>query len=195
MKKIYFLCAIAIALVQTNVMTAQSGPKGDIKVKEFNAKNALGIVSYDADEVCDEAKVKDEEKRQLVSKAILEYNQDLEQFSFKNTLILSDIDFMVNAKQKEAIETKNVEAMKELREKVNELLAPYRDTLEETNTKLNEKLKEALSDKEFKRWTKYSKKKIEALNPKPPNTTNNSTRPQRGMSGQRGGYNRGQQRY
>jgi len=191
-KKLYFLCAITIALMQTNISNAQL-PEGG-KVPEFNAKNAIGLVNYDADEVCDEAKVKDDEKRQLVSKAIAEYNYDIKEFNFQHALKLSDIELMVNSKQKEAMENKNFEAVKENRVKANELLVPYRDIIEEVNMKLNEKLKNALSEKEFKRWSKYSKKKIEDLHPKSPSKAGNSGMQQQGMGSQRGGYGN-QRRY
>ncbi len=189
MKNIYFLCAMIIALLQSNVTNAQ-----EEKIRDFNAKNALEFVMYDANEVCDEAKVKEDGKRQLVTKAITEYNSEMEQFSFQHALTLNDIEFMVNMKQKEAIESKNYEAMKELRFKLEELLAPHLDLLKKSSTKLNETLKKVLSEKEFKRWTKYSEKKKEALNPKPPSA--NNAMPQRGMNnGQQRGLGRGQQRY
>ena len=60
---------------------------------------------------------------------------------------------------------------------------------------LNEKLKKVLSGKEYKRWSKYSEKKKEALHPKTPSNSSNNSMQQGGMSGgQRGGLGRGQQR-
>jgi len=192
MRKIFFICLIA--LLQNSLTNAQS--KGGEKIPVFNAKNAIGLLKYDANEVIEATKLKNEETGKLVAKAISEYNQEIEAFSFLNTLIISDIEFMVNTKQKEAMETENFEALHETQMKAKELLDPYKNSLDDSNTKLNEKLKKVLSEKEFKRWSKYSEKKIEALQPKTSKNTNNDHRSiQQGVMGSsRGGTSR-QQRY
>jgi hypothetical protein len=192
MRRLFFL--VTIALLQCSLTNAQT-PSGG-KMPEFKAKNTIGLVTYDADEVCDEAKVKDEEKRQLVTKAIAEYNYDIKQFNFQHALKLSDIDLMVNSKQKEAMESQNIELLRETQLKTKELIAPYQNLIDEASTKLDEKLKKVLSDKEFKRWSKYSEKKKEDLLPKSPAKTGNSgMQQQQRMPGmQRGGYGN-QRRY
>ena len=199
MRKIFFLCTLA--LLQCTIAIAQNqgggnGPKdGQMKLQPFNAKNAIGLINYDADEVCEASKIKDEETCQLVAKAIAEYNYDIKEFNFQNALKLSDIELMVNAKQTEAIEKQNFEGLKETQIKTKELLMPYKDLIDEANAKLNEKLKKVLSEKEFKRWSKYSDKKKEALHPKAPSKPNENAMQPGGMSGnQRGGLNGGQQR-
>jgi hypothetical protein len=166
-----------------------------MKIPPFNAKNAIGLVTYNLDETCEATKLKEEETCSLVSKAISEYNRDIGEFNFQHALKLSDIELMANSKQKEAIENENFEALKETQLNTRELLAPYQNLIEEANATLNEKLKKILSGKEYKRWSKYSEKKKEALHPKTPSNSSTNSMQQGGMSGgQRGGLGRGQQR-
>ncbi|QXP68395.1 hypothetical protein [Polaribacter sp. AHE13PA] len=146
------------------------------EVKKFSANDVAGLFYYDIDEVIKKIKVKDEEKQYSVKKALKNYNFRIKEIKFLNSAKFSDLDIFMNSMTKE----KDNDASQEMRKKVEEIIRPVRDSVHEYEKELNEILVGILSEKQQKKWLKYQKKKVESLQPKKPQNTNESSRPSRG---------------
>ncbi|KGL62911.1 hypothetical protein [Polaribacter sp. Hel1_85] len=145
------------------------------KEVKFNASNMAGVFYYDIKEVIKKTKVKGDNNQFLVSKELKNYNFKVKEISFLNSKKFTDLDVVVNSISKGG----DMEARKNLRKKVDELIKPVRDDIHEIEKELNDNLEKILSEKQFKKWLKYQKKKKESFQPKRPQ--NNQRQGQRQM--------------
>jgi len=172
MKKVFFIAVLVLSIglnaqppgggggrSQQN-QNRQGGEKREIK--KFKASDVAGIFYYDTEKVVKKLKVKKEEKQSLITKALRNYNFKIKEILFLNSEKFSDLDVLVNSMPK----GKDNDARLELREKVEEIIRPIRDSVHENEKELNLILKDLLSEKQFKKWLKYQKNKKESLKPK-----------------------------
>jgi hypothetical protein len=152
------------------------------EIKKFKASEVAGIFYYDIEKVVKKLKVKKEEEQSPIKKAIRNYNFKIKEILLLNAVKFSDLDILVNSMSK----GKDNDARLQVRKKVGEVVKPIRDRVHENEKELNLILKGLLSEKQFKKWLKYQKKKKESLKPKKPENrnkqgsrSNNSGRPTR----------------
>ncbi len=158
----------------------RQGEKSEIK--KFKATEVAGIFYYNTERVVKKLKVKKEEKKFPIIKALRDYNFKVKEILFLNFVQFSDLDILVNSMSK----GNDNEARLEMRKKVEGVIRPIRDRVHENEKELNLILKGFLSEKQFKKWLKYQKKKKDSLKPKKPENrnkqgsrSNNSGRPTR----------------
>ncbi|MEO9570411.1 MAG: hypothetical protein ABJH82_02385 [Polaribacter sp.] len=154
------------------------------KPVKFNASNMAGIFYYDIEDVIKKTKVKEENNQFLVSKELKNYNFKVKEISFLNSKKFTDLDAVVNSIPQGG----DIEVIKKLRTKIDELIKPVREDIHEMEKVLNDNLSKILSEKQFKKWLKYQKKKKESIQPK--RAKNNQRQGQRQM--QNGGGRRRQ---
>jgi hypothetical protein len=172
MKKVFF---IVVLLFSIGISAQPPGGGGgrsqqnqnrqggeEREIKKFKASDVAGIFYYDTEKVVKKLKVKKEEKQSLITKALRNYNFKIKEILFLNSEKFSDLDVLVNSMPK----GKDNDARLELREKVEEIIRPIRDSVHENEKELNLILKDLLSEKQFKKWLKYQKNKKESLKPK-----------------------------
>ncbi|WP_298778690.1 hypothetical protein [uncultured Polaribacter sp.] len=198
MKKIFYF---AILLLNFSLYAQPPGGNGGVqrsgsmqnqqddrdhkKPKEFKSSEAAGLFYYEIDKVLKKLKIKNDDSKYKVSKALREYNFKIREISFLNSEKLSDLDLVINSFPKRD----DNESRREMRVKVDEVIRPIRDEVHENEIKLNNDLESLLSEKQNKKWLKYQKKKKESLKPKKSENRNNqNSRP----SGGRGGEQRRQ---
>jgi len=178
MKKVFF---IVVLLFSIGISAQPPGGGGgrsqqnqnrqggeEREIKKFKASDVAGIFYYDTEKVVKKLKVKKEEKQSLITKALRNYNFKIKEILFLNSEKFSDLDVLVNSMPK----GKDNDARLELREKVEEIIRPIRDSVHENEKELNLILKDLLSEKQFKKWLKYQKNKKESLKPKRPENRN-----------------------
>ncbi len=181
MKNLYF---IAILFLSVNFY-AQSprGNKGNKqqnqKPKEFKASEAAGLFYYDIDKIIKKLKVKDDEAKQKITKAIRNYNFQIKKIALLNSTKFNDLNLIMNSRQK-GQENKD----DNFREKIQEVIRPIRQEVHLEEEKLNEELETLLDVKRNKKWLKYQKKKKQSLAPK---KLNNQRKPSNRQQGMRGG--------
>ena len=186
MKKILF---IAILFLTFNIAAQRSRGGGGGRqqsqnpelnqtkeVKKLSAKEIAGIFYYDVDEVIKKVKIKDDDKKYLVTKALRNYNFKVKEILFLNAEKFTDLDLLMNAISNE----RDSESNKNIREKVREVTRPIKENVHEHEKELNEILRGVLSEKQDKKWLKYQKSIIESLQPKKAENNNQNSRPSRG---------------
>ena len=146
------------------------------EVKKLSAKEISGIFYYDVDEVIKKVKIKDDDKKYSVTKALRNYNFKVKEILFLNAEKFTDLDLLMNAISNE----RDSESNKNIREKVREVTRPIKENVHEHEKELNEILRGVLSEKQDKKWLKYQKSIIESLQPKKAENNNQNSRPSRG---------------
>ena len=146
------------------------------EVKKLSAKEIAGIFYYDVDEVIKKVKIKDDDKKYSVTKALRNYNFKVKEILFLNAEKFTDLDLLMNTMSNE----RDSESNKNIREKVREVTRPIKENVHEHEKELNEILRGVLSEKQDKKWLKYQKSIIESLQPKKAENNNQNSRPSRG---------------
>ncbi len=141
----------------------------------FNAENAVGIIKYNAKRIIKKINIKNEDKRREVVKVFSAYNQTIDEIKSLNSEKLKDIKRLVNEAQKNAMATRDRDAMRLARKDANEKLAPIKSQISNADQKLNKSLMLILSKEQFERWTKYQQFRKEALQPNLPERMNNNS--------------------
>ncbi len=187
MKKLLIL---SIILFQSGLLFAQTHGQRQTQgeIPKFNAKNAAGIIKYDDEKMFKKLSIKDDAKKQNVSKALAKYNRIIDEIIFLNNPKFTKLEKEVNAQKKVAMVNKDQQAMMGIQEELRKELAPIKKQINNATKDLNQTLEKALSEKQYKKWLKYQASKKKALKPKSPASSNMSKGKGKGS---RGGGGRG----
>jgi len=174
MKKILFLFII----IQSCFFYGQEqGEKP--KPPKFVASDRCGILYYEAEEVAENIKVKeDTDQFYDMAKALRKYNSKVKEVAFLNSNKFKELDIMINKalNNREAPKSDlDAEAIKKKQEETKELVKVIPETRKkilEFEIELTKKIKSILNEKQFKKWLKYHKKKQKSLHPEKPKTSN-----------------------
>lgn len=132
---------------------------------KFNAKNAAGIFYYNVDEALKKSKIKDDALKLTTAKELRSYNDRIKEISFLNSFKLVELETLVNSIGKD-LNGLNGDQRLTLRTRIQELILPIRDSVVETEKKLNNKFEQLLSAKQNRKWLNYQKKQKNKLIPK-----------------------------
>ncbi len=176
MKKILFL----FITIHTCFFYGQA-PQGEKpKPIKFVASDRCGILYYEAQEVAENIKVKDDTDQFYdMAKALRKYNGKVKEVAFLNSKKFKELDVLINKalhKKEDQIADLDAEAAKKKQQETKELIKVIPETRKkilEFEIELTKKLKEILKEKQFKKWLKYHKKKQRSLHPERPSTNNN----------------------
>ena len=184
------------------------------EMREFNAAEVVGIFNYDDVEVLKKLKLKkkNQDLQLKVRRAIINYNNKINEIALLNKDNFDTLNVFVNAMMKERSANRGQrdqgdqndqmggdddrrggtnDASKGEREKTKELIEqkinPARIGVRKAEKKLNEELKSILSEKLYNKWLKYQEKVKDDLNPKEETQQNNNRGGMQGGGMQGGG--------
>lgn len=169
------LISVSLSAQVQGQRRSQNRNQGQRSMPAFNAKNAVGIIKYNAKKIIKKTNIKNEEKRGEVVKVFSAYNQTIDEIKLLNSEKLKDVERFVNETQKNAMATRDRDAMRFARKKANEKLAPIKNQIIIADQELNTSLKQILSEEQFERWMKYRQFKKKALQPNLPERMNNNS--------------------
>jgi hypothetical protein len=173
----------------------QNGQQSRV-VKEFKTSEVVGIFYYDVEKVVKKIKVKNEDLKAKVSKALRDYNFKIKEISLLNADNFEAIDILMKSnrgnnrgarQQNNTDNNQQVKPVDSLRIRANIVIRPIRREVNNNEAILNETLEGILSEKQNKKWLKYQETQKEKLKPKRPQRNNNQGQGQ----GQRGNRQRG----
>ncbi|MCF6181617.1 hypothetical protein [Lutibacter sp.] len=186
MNKIFIIIFILTSTIAFSQQKGSHSGNGNFHV---NVKKLAGIVPYDSDEVIKRIKVKKSENKIIVEQAIDKYNQKINELKIFNTDIFTSVKLFINQKSQEAKLSNDINILKEAKIKVDETLQPLKDKVAKAQNVLDKEFKIRLNAKQLKAWSKYVKRKKEALKPKAP------SRPPMQNQGMRSRRGQGMNRY
>lgn len=173
------------------------------EMREFKASEVAGIFNYDDTEALKKIKIKknDKDLQLKVRRAIINYNNKVNEIALLNKDNFDTLNVFVNAIMKERSANRgqgqrgqgdqndqmggdddrrggtNDDAKAE-REQMKELIEqkvnPARIGVRKAEKKLNTELESMLSEKQYNKWLKYQKKVKDDLNPKEETQQNNN---------------------
>ena len=197
MKKIFFLFILLLssALTFGQMRGQQAGQsQSQASMPKFKAENFAGILKYDAENIFKKISIKDNNIKKDFNKPLNVYNKKIDEIIFLNTPKLEKIEREVNLQRENAMASKDRQAMMIVMEEARIKLTPIKKEVIEANKNLNLELSKILSEKQYKKWLKYQKKKEKSLKPKTQMSPNNKSGGQRkgsmggGGHGKRMGY-------
>mgnify|MGYP006165723893 CR=1 FL=1 len=135
--------------------TTQKAPKPKFKVEKY-----LGIVIYDIKKAAKKSNIKlSSKKGEEFSTVLTKYNKDIKDITRINSFLLRSTKEMVENYQKNAIKSGDFSNQIKVQKKMNESLKPISNTIKEEDKKLDKTMNFLLSEKQYKKWIRYNKKK------------------------------------
>ena len=139
---------------QMGSQTQQEAPDPDFKIERY-----LGIVIYDINKTAKKSSVKLSSKEgKEFSKVLTKYNKDIKDITRINSFLLRSTKDMIDNFQKSAMTSGDYSNQKKVQIKMGENLKPIFETLKVEDLKLNSTMKSLLSEKQYKKFIKYSRK-------------------------------------
>ncbi len=127
---------------------------------KFEVDKYLGIVIYEIEKVAKKSGIKlSSETGKQFKNIITDYNKRIKDFRRINSFTLRNTKEMVESFQKTAQESKDFSGYEAIQKKMAENLKPIAETLKNEDIKLNTIIKKLLSEKQYKKWIKYNRKK------------------------------------
>lgn len=134
--------------------TQTTPPEPNFKIDRY-----IGIVIYDINKTAKKSGIKLSSKEgKLFSSTLKSYNQEVKDIRRINSFTLRSTKEMVENFQKKARETGDFSNQIEIQKKMGENLKPIVETLKVEDKKLVKILKENLSEKQYNKFLKYSRK-------------------------------------
>ena len=139
--------------------SAQKAPKPNFKVEKY-----IGIVIYDVKKAAKKSSIKLSSKEgKEFSKILTKYNKDIKDIKRINSFLLRNTKEMVENYQKKAMKSGDFSNQVKIQKQMNESLKPIGNAIKEEDKKLDKKMTVLLSEKQYKKWIKYNKKKYKVF--------------------------------
>jgi hypothetical protein len=168
MKKIILLLILAFTFTaqaqygsRNSQRQSQMGPQTQQQPPEpdFNIKRYIGIVNYDVEKTAKKTSIKLSSKEgKEFSKVLTKYNKDIKDITRINSFLLRSTKDMIDNFQKSSRKSGDFSNQKKVQKKMGENIKPILETLKVEDKKLNSTMKDLLSEKQYKKFIKYSKK-------------------------------------
>ena len=134
--------------------TQQEAPDPD-----FNIERYIGIVIYDIKKAAKKSSIKLSSKEgKEFYKVLTKYNKDIKDITRINSFLLRSTKDMIDNFQISSRKSGDFSNQKKVQIKMGENLKPIFETLKVEDLKLNSTMKELLSEKQYKKFIKYSRK-------------------------------------
>jgi hypothetical protein len=139
---------------QMGPQTQQEAPKPN-----FNVERYIGIVIYDIKKAAKKSSIKLSSKEgKEFYKVLTKYNKDIKDITRINSFLLRSTKDMIDNFQISSRKSGDFSNQKKVQIKMGENLKPIFETLKVEDLKLNSTMKELLSEKQYKKFIKYSRK-------------------------------------
>ena len=126
---------------------------------EFNVERAIGLTIYDIERVTKKIGVKkSKDNHKKVVKIFKDFNKEMNQVKRINGFLLSQAKTKVEAAQTQVLETREYSILEKAYKEVSEGFKPITAEIKTQEEALDKKLKEALSEKQFKKWKNLQRK-------------------------------------
>lgn len=126
---------------------------------EFNVERAIGLTIYDIERVAKKVGVKkSKDNYKKLEKIFKDFNKEMNQVKRINGFLLSQAKTKVEAAQTQVLETREYSILEKTYKEVSEGFKPITAEIKSQEEKLDKKLKEVLSEKQFKKWKKLQNK-------------------------------------
>jgi hypothetical protein len=141
---------------QPQIPQQQQTPKPNFEVEKY-----LGIVIYeDIERVAKKTGIKlSSDKGKQFSTLLTTYNKKIKDIRRINSFTMKSTKQMVESFQKNAIATGDLSNQAEVQKKMSENLKPIAEAMKVEDLSLLKSMKKILSEKQQKKWLKYSRKK------------------------------------
>lgn len=134
--------------------TQRTPPEPNFKIERY-----IGIVIYDVEKAAKKSGVKLKSKEgKVFSSALTKYNKEIKDIRRINSFTLKSTKEKVESYQKVAQQTGDYSNQLMVQKEMGEKLKPIVETLKVEDMKLVKILKENLSEKQYNKWLKYSRK-------------------------------------
>lgn len=126
------------------------------RVPEIDVEKAVGLVFYNTEKVSKKIGVKkSSDVYGKISSTFNSFNKELKQIKRINTFLFSEGKSKMEAAQKESMKNRDFSALQKANKEVTESFKPIIKVIDDKEKKLDDVLKDILSVKQFKKWTKY----------------------------------------
>jgi hypothetical protein len=140
-------------------MGQRSAPEINYEVEKY-----LGIVIYDIEKAAKKSKIKiSSDLGKEFSQTLTVYNRKIKDIRRINSFTLRSTKEMAESFYKNAQKTGDRSGQKVMQTKMMTSLKPISETLKVEDLILDKKMKEILSEKQYKKWIKYNKKLYKAF--------------------------------
>ena len=166
MKKIFILFIVLFTTISHAQMrngmrqrqmnqTPQQPPEPNFKIEKY-----VGIVIYDdIKKAAKKSGVKlSSDTGKSFSKAITVYNKRIKDIKRINSFVLRSTKDMVDNFQKTAMKSGDFSNQEKVMKTMSESLKPIAETLKKEDLNFDKKMKNILSEKQYKKWIKYNRK-------------------------------------
>lgn len=137
------------------VQAPQEAPKPN-----FDVKKHVGIIVYEPVKAAKRSGIKLKSKQgDKFYKIITDYNKTIKDITRINSFLLRSTKDMVESFQKNALKNGDFSEQPKVLKKMNEDLKPIYETVKVEQEKLDASMKGLLSEKIYKKWIKYNKKR------------------------------------
>ena len=144
--------------------------QGTPVAQKFDAATQVGIFYYEEEKAIQKMKVKQKALKYTVKREIIAYNSKIKEISFLKSAELNEVNTIINSTNLNTDRT----LLADLRTRIQKVMNPIKDSIKSFETRLNSDLKKQLSNKQYKNWLKYQKRKKREMQPKPPPQANRS---------------------
>ena len=138
--------------------------QGAPAAQKFDAAVQVGIFYYEEEKAIQKMKVKQKALKYTVKREIIAYNSKIKEISFLKNAELNEVNTIINSTSLRTDRT----ILTDLRTRVQKVMSPIKDSIKSFETRLNLNLKKQLSNKQYKNWLKFQKRKKREMLPKPP---------------------------
>lgn len=126
---------------------------------EFNVEKAIGLTIYDIERITKKVGIKkSNDNYNKVEKIFKDFNKEMNQVKRINGFLLSQAKSKVESAQTQVLETREYSILEKAYKEVSEGFKPITAEIKTQEEGLDKKLKEVLSDKQFKKWKKLQTK-------------------------------------
>ena len=137
------------------VQAPQEAPKPN-----FDVRKHVGIIVYETEKAAKKSGIKLKSKQGAkFYKIVTDYNKSIKDITRINSFLLKSTKDMVEGFQKKALKSGDFSEQLKVIKKMNEDLKPISETLKVEKEKLYTSMKGLLSEKLYKKWIKYNKKR------------------------------------
>ena len=154
------------------------------KEQKFDAAVEVGIFYYEEEKAIKKIKIKAKKLKYGVKREIIAYNSKIKEISFLKNAELKEVTSIVNA----ANTPSDRAVIDEIRTRIHKVMNPIKDSIKSFETRLNANLEKQLSQKQYKNWLKYQRRKKREMAPKPPEVQRRNPAPTMRRMGQRRRY-------
>ncbi len=132
--------------------------------QKFDAAVEVGIFYYEEEKAMKKVKVKQKALKYTMKREIIAYNSKIKEISFLKSAELNEVNTIINSTSPNT----DRGILADLRTRIQKVMNPIKDSIKSFEVRLNSNLKKQLSNKQYKNWLKYQKRKKREMLPKPP---------------------------